>query len=487
MVLRPPDPTIAPSLRRVSEQFRDWKKSREYEQASFLASNTVSSPTMNSRRARNGLKVSVLSWDVAHNPMGRAHLIADMLIRKFDAEVVGARFPKFGNEVWEPVRNGTVPTIDFAGESFPGHFTKMEEMAKQIDGDVIFVSKPRLPSYELGILAKHFRNRPLILDVDDYELSFVDAHEALTLEEVKECRRDGDFFNPYGRVWTQYCESIISRADHITVSNVELQKKYGGTILPHAKDERVFDPTLYDRASIRAKFGFSADDKVVLFMGTPRMHKGVVEIAEALEKIGNPKYKLCIIGTVTDRNLHARLGRLKDDRIRLISNQPRRDLPANLVVGDLVCLLQDPESEIAKYQMPSRFTDALAMEVPLLATDVPPLANLAASGLVELLDGVPLDQKIDEIFSNHDAYKQRAVENREVFLDEYSYAATVPKIESIIASLLEGPPLIAREFEDLLEFHREVFASLSPSDGKENLEEPQPEISSQPRRLAQKK
>lgn len=508
--LRSPAPTIAPSLKELSERIRAWRESREREQANIVedeetrplesatsapipsasppkmgktsetsTSNAGFSPPPNKRKAPSKLKVSVLSWDVAHNPMGRAYLIADMLSGKFDVEVVGARFPRFGNEVWEPVRNGTVPTAHFLGQSFPAHFAKMEEVAKQIESDVIFVSKPRLPSYELGILANHFRNRPLILDVDDYELSFFEeAYGGLTLEEIKERQRDDEFFNPYGRIWTQYCESIIPRADHVTVSNVELQKKYDGTILPHVKDELVFDPALYDRASIRAKYGFSADDKVILFVGTPRIHKGIVEIAEALERIGNPKYKLCIIGTVIGPELRARLERLKGDHVRLIPNQPYEDLPANLATGDLICLLQNPESEIAKYQMPSKFTDALAMEIPILATDAPPLANLASSGLVELLNGTPLDRKIEEIFSNYDVFKQKAVENREAFLADYSYSATAPKIENIILPLLEKTPPVAKEFEDLLEFHREVFSSLPSSNAQESTKKPRPESSS---------
>ena len=48
----------------------------------------------------------------------------------------------------------------------------MEDIARQIEGDVIYVSKPRLPGLELAILAKLHRNRPVIVDVDDYEPGF---------------------------------------------------------------------------------------------------------------------------------------------------------------------------------------------------------------------------------------------------------------------------------------------------------------------------
>ena len=73
--------------------------------------------------------------------------------------------------------------------------------------------------------------------------------------------------------------------------------------------------------------------------------------------------------------------------------------------------------------MPAKFTDGLSMEIPMLASNVPVLENLAKEGLVELLGGMPLEQKIDEIFSNYEVYKRRAVCNREVFLQKYSYGA----------------------------------------------------------------
>jgi glycosyltransferase involved in cell wall biosynthesis len=407
-------------------------------------------------------KVSVIAWDMTHNCVGRAYFIAGALSRKFDVEIIGARFPQYGTEIWGPVKDESIPTVDFVGQNFPPHFVEMEALAKHIDGDFVFVSKPRLASYELGILAKQFKNRPLILDVDDPELAFyneADEAEGLTLDEVEALQqsREEEFLNPYSRLWAQYCESIIPYADHLTVSNAELQKKYGGTIFPHVKDERKFDPALYDRDSIRAKFGFTPEDKVVLFIGTPRLHKGIVEIAEALEKIGNPRYKLCIIGT-SGKDLRARLKQLKGDHVRLFKNQPYSDLPANLGIGDLVCLLQDHKNDIARYQMPAKFTDALAMEIPILATDVPPLANLASLGLVELLGNAPLDRKIEEIFSNYAPFKARAVKNREVFLKEYSFAAAAEKLEGVMLPLLGETPQVPEEFERLLKFHREVFA-----------------------------
>ena len=97
--------------------------------------------------------------------------MADVLRTHYDVELIGANFPRFGTEIWEPLRIGSRVTIkNFPGANFPEYFKRMEDIAEQIEGDIIYVSKPRLPGLELAILAKMYRNRPIILDIDDYEL-----------------------------------------------------------------------------------------------------------------------------------------------------------------------------------------------------------------------------------------------------------------------------------------------------------------------------
>ena len=44
---------------------------------------------------------------------------------------------------------------------------------------------------------------------------------------------------PYGNVWTQLCEELVKLAGGITVSNIALQKRFGGVIVRHARDEAV--------------------------------------------------------------------------------------------------------------------------------------------------------------------------------------------------------------------------------------------------------
>ena len=404
-------------------------------------------------------RVTVITWDLGHNPLGRAYLLADVLRHDYDVELIGAQFPRFGNKVWEPLRNcSRVAIKSFPGANFPGHFKHMEDIAAGIEGDVIYVSKPRLPGLELAVLAKLHRNRPVILDVDDYEPGFFRNHKPLTLKQVKRKRRSPDFIYPQDETWTRYAETLIPLFDRITVSNEELRKKFGGMVLPHIRDEHDFDSTLYPREAIRAELGFAAEDKVIVFAGTPRKHKGYTRIVAALESLQRPHYKLLIIGSPADDAAHRFFGSIKPGHVKVVPNVPFSDLPGYLCAGDLICLLQAEDQVTARFQMPAKLTDGLAMGIPVLATNVAPLVNLADEGLVELLGDAPLQQKIDEIFSNYDAYKLKAVQNREIFVREYSYGSNLPALKDTIERALNNPAPIPDEFRELVAYHRRIFS-----------------------------
>ena len=404
-------------------------------------------------------RVTVITWDLGHNPLGRAYLLADVLRHDYDVELVGAHFPRFGDEVWEPLRNCSRVVIkSFPGGNFPEQYTRMEDIARQIEGDVIYVSKPRLPGLELAILAKLRRNRPVIVDVDDYEPGFFKNRGPLSLKQVKRKRHRPDFFCPHDETWTRYGESLIPMFEQVTVSNEELRKKFGGMVLPHIRDEHDFDPARYPREAIRAELGFTGADRVIVFAGTPRMHKGFTRIATALESLKRSDYKLLIVGSPVDGEARRFFAGIKPGRVKVVPNVPFSDLPGYLCAGDLICLLQAEEQVTARFQMPGKFTDGLSMGIPVLATDVPPLVNLAQKGLVELLGDTPLDRKIDEIFSNYDAYKQKAAQNRETFLREYSYGANLPRLQDTIDRVLSNPAPIPDAFRELVAYHRRIFS-----------------------------
>ena len=143
---------------------------------------------------------------------------------------------------------------------------------------------------------------------------------------------------------------------------------------------------------------------------------------------------------------------------RVIPDVPFHDLPGYLCTGDLVCLLQDPSNLTARFQMPAKLTDALAMGIPVLASNAPPLANVAREGLVELPGSTPLATKIEEIFVNYPAYQEQARTNRNRFLSQYSYASRRSWMKAMLNRLLETPPSpLPAEFKNLIDNHRRLF------------------------------
>jgi glycosyltransferase involved in cell wall biosynthesis len=403
------------------------------------------------------LKVSVLCWDMGHNPLGRAHVLADVLREEFDVEIVGPHFDRYGTSLWEPLRDSLVPMRTFRGTRFPDHLATMDEVAERIDGDVIYVSKPRLPSLGMGALAKARTGSPLILDLDEDEMTFF-ADRAIRTDDLRVHARDPEFRNPFGDIWTRYCGSLVHAADRVTVSNHVLQDRYGGTIIPHARDERVFDPSRYDRDAVRAELGLDQHDRLILFAGTPRKHKGITEIARALSRLGNTRYRLGIIATGEFAEIRSQLG--ADARfVHDIPVQPFDRLPAVLTAADLVCVLQDPSSAISRYQIPAKITDAIAMGVPCIATPVPPIEPLVERGAVLPLGETPLHELIDATLTDVDAARRRAPELRELFLETSSYAAVRPKLESLVRTASWKPRPMSDELAGLVALMRSVFAT----------------------------
>jgi len=399
---------------------------------------------------RHRLKVAVISWDVAHNPLGRAYLVAEALSRRFEVVLLGPLFERFGKRVWSPVSEGPLPVISFAGRNYPEFADSLEAIAENLDCDAIVACKPRMPSLHLALLAKRFQGRPIVIDIDDHELAFAEEFSPLQLDEL-ERREAARLLEPHSSDWTRFAETLVQYGDGIIVSNEALQARFGGTIVPHARDERKFDPGRFDRELVRQEIGFAPSDKVVLFAGTARAHKGIVELATAIASLGKPDYKLAVLGTIQDRGLRARIEMAGKGQVVFFPNQPLDELPRFLVSSDLVCLLQNPDSSISHFQLPAKLIDAISMGVPVLATETPPLARFVRDGTVMPVTTETLAERIDYCLAHADELRRRQRANRDIFLEEFSYDAASKTLENVVLGALENTkplPRTALDFEN---------------------------------------
>ena len=396
----------------------------------------------------------VVAWSMNDNGVIRAYYLADLLRRRYDVLLIGPTFPQRGTELWEPIRGADLPVQSFVTGPLPWFVDDAERFVEALDVDLIYASKPRLPSLLLAMLLKLKSGAPVIVDVDDPELAFVGAGSALSLKELERRRGTLDFERPWGQAWTRACQGLIAQADAVTVSGVPLQERYGGLIVPHARDERIFDPSRFDRDDVRAELGYTPEDRVVLFAGTPRQHKGVREIAQALQEIGDPRYKLCVVGNAADPASQDELAGLAGSQVRLLGYQPVADVPRLTVIGDLVCLPQDPRSDVSRYQTPAKLTEALAMGVPVLARDVPPLAPFIDQALVATIGDAPLSTRISELLSDPDSLRTQAARGREFFLSRLSYAATIGPLQELISGLEGKHPELSPSWHSAFELAR---------------------------------
>jgi glycosyltransferase involved in cell wall biosynthesis len=241
-----------------------------------------------------------------------------------------------------------------------------------IDGDVIYASKPRPTSYGLGLLARAQRRRPLLLDIDDWEVGFFYRSSAWG--------RVGRFLNlanPNGLPWTWAAERLVRRADALTVGSRFLERRFGGTLIPHVRDTAAWDPARYDAAAARAALGID-DQRIVMFLGTPRGHKGLDDLVEAVGALGDGVV-LVIIG--------ARPGGRRRPRwagcpfVRSIGEIPFDDVPRYLVAADVVAIPQRLTMDTVG-QVPAKLFDAMALGRPIVST--------AVSMIPEILDGCGL-------------------------------------------------------------------------------------------------
>ncbi len=379
---------------------------------------------------RTRSKIVVVAWDLAHNGASSAFVLADMLRRRADVELVGPTF--LNREIWPPIRAAGVPIRTFPGARLPQFVDAAERHVSGITADLIVASKPRFPTLLLSMLIKDQCDAPIILHIDDLELGLVGAAGPISLAELERHHRDPEAANPAGRLWVSVCESLIADADAITVSGEPLRRRYGGVVLGQPRDELRFDPALVDRRAARTAFGYGDEHRVVLFLGSPRRHKGIHELATAVAEIDDERVRLCVIGSFTDPRLRAEIAIIAPDRIQLVDYRPVSDVPRLTMIGDLVCLPQDASVEFVGFQTPMKLTEALAMGVPVLARETPAMAPFVEAGVVHPIGPHPLAHRISEVLANPG---DTPVRGRELFHERFSYAAALRTFDDVVDGL----------------------------------------------------
>jgi glycosyltransferase involved in cell wall biosynthesis len=306
------------------------------------------------------VKISVLCFDLSSNAFGRAWLLAQALSKFYDVEIIGT---SRRGDIWSPMKQIEIPVKKFSWERYPAFSSIKKDILDAIDGDVIIASKLMPTSYGIGLKKKYLSGKPLIVDIDDWELGFF-LHSGL----FGSLGRSLNFSNPNGLPYVWRMERLARFADAVSVSNRFLQKKFSGTLLPHCRNTSVLDPIKFDSNKIKGELGFPGK-KILMFLGTPRPHKGIDDLLSAFKKSEDLDLRLVIIG-VEDRQeflkgVHSSIR----DRIVVLPKIPFNKLPEYLSAADIIAIPQRLTSDSIG-QIPARLFDAMAMGKPIIATRI---------------------------------------------------------------------------------------------------------------------
>ena len=382
-------------------------------------------------------QATIVSWDMSHNPVGRAYLLADIAAQFCNAKLIGPIFQRYGSQLWGPLRNQTRLSIEtFRGAALKEYLNLLiDQVEKEYPAPIVYVSKARLPSIIFGLLMKLRHGSAVVVDVDDHELSFFRGAAPLNLDEALiAARRLPELAEmPFDEIWTRLTESLLSLADQLTVSNVALRNRFGGTIIRHARNEAIFRVTPERRRQVRAEFGLTDEDIVIVFVGTPRPHKGIFEIADALERIADNRLVFVMVGTITDKSVLNTFAKYKRARILKFEDQPFDRLHEVVSIGDVAPVLQRSDSEISDYQIPAKLTDAIALGIPVLATEVAPLVDLHEKNVFGKITEDNLESMLRQRLANPSTFDQIVANATKAYQNEFTYAANATRLREVFA------------------------------------------------------
>jgi glycosyltransferase involved in cell wall biosynthesis len=391
---------------------------------------------LETRNAVDRARVAVCGWDLAHNAAGRVYTLAKLYETFSDVEIIGTLFPKFGTEIWEPIRNTKIPVHSFVVEDESRFLDHAVQLVAAHPYDIVHLSKPRIPNIFFGILYKLIWDAKILVDIDDEELAFVNADTPISIDDyIKAHGSLPSLIDLTGKEWTRLAVGLAKEFDGITVSNPALQQRYGGEIIRHARDEKLYQPSLELKRKSREKLGIGQDKKVVLFFGTPLNHKGLLEIADAISSLKRNDVVFAIIGDFPDPSLKAKLLEKKEVDYFFLGNQPFETLPEVVAIGDYCVLLLDPDFSVSHFQVPAKLSDALGMGLVVVASDLVANSDLKAKEFSILTTGDELGKTLAEVISNDNLANKYHKIALSGFLDEFSYLANSEKLKNSFTAL----------------------------------------------------
>lgn len=220
-----------------------------------------------------------------------------------------------------------------------------------------------------GVVSSRSRGIPIVLEMND----------SAVVERVRRLMLKG--------LASRFERWILERATGIVFVSTQFRsdcERHYRSLPPsivsaNCADTRVFDPELFDKAAIRRELGIPADACVAGYVGGfvhwHRVQWFVSGIAPSLKQ--HPKLVLLLVGDGVERapvlEICGRFGLA--NQLVLPGKVRHEDVPRMIAAMDFAVL---PDSNV--FGSPMKLFEFMAMKVPVVAPDVPPIAEVVRNG-----------------------------------------------------------------------------------------------------------
>jgi glycosyltransferase involved in cell wall biosynthesis len=289
------------------------------------------------------MNIVFVTPDLEENSLGRAYCLW-LLARAcgWTARIYSLR----GARVWRPLADDA----EFVASCHSCGSTKEIEIAART-ADLIISVKPLPESLFPAVACAEALGIPWAVDIDDPDLEgrlrWLPIHRRLAKELLKP--RLVESFRK--------CRRLVRHANRI-VSNPQLGIRYPGTVIPHVRR----DPG--------AGAAHRSTEPLVAFVGTPRLHKGLPLLREAVTRLSPQGFKLLVTAPAPPdaRPWEAWVGTTSlEEGLELVRDADIVALPSESDVWSLG-------------QLPVKLVDAMLLGRALIVSNVEPMPWAVGNG-----------------------------------------------------------------------------------------------------------
>jgi glycosyltransferase involved in cell wall biosynthesis len=379
------------------------------------------------------MKISLLGSNLSMNETGRLYILARMLSRYHDVQISGLSFANGdAPTIWGPVDDGTVSYRPVRSRSFlPSALASIPSVLKTLDGDIVYAEGLLGSSYGVALIKKLVNRTRLVLDIGDWELGHLVGNSWKS--RVRTFGRRA--FDINGPMQLILLEQLKNLADARTTSSSFGARRFGAELIPHARDTEHLNPANFDVNSLKERRGLEGK-RVVMFLGSPKGHKGVDDLIQAFNALNDNSAVLMIVGADPNGSYTHYLKSLTSADVRFVGHIPFHEVPEYISVADVMVIPQR-DTPSSRGQMPAKVYDAMAMAKPTIASRIGDLPEtLEGCGyLFEPGNTEQLTELLAHVISNPGESEELGLQARRKCVEKYSWDANAPKLSAIMESV----------------------------------------------------